>query len=90
MAARFADQKKACRALMALARPTPAIVPLATHDGMETAKLKQSRMNGCHSPRVESRQIKLRMFKPVSMAAADATIGIGLGLGQASGYRIDH
>jgi len=75
---------------MALARPTPAIVPFATHNGMETAKPKQSRMNGCHSPQVESRQTKLRMFKPVSMEAADETIGIGLCLGQASGYRIDH
>jgi len=87
-AARFAGQRKACRALMALARPTPAIVPLATHDGMETAKPKQSRMNGCHSSRVESRQTKLRMFQAVRVAMADETIGIGLCTGQASGYLI--
>jgi len=94
MAARFAGQRKACRALMALARPTPAIVPLATHDGMETAKPKQSRMNGCHSSRVESRQTKLRMFQAARVAMADVTIGIGIGIGlctgQASGYLIGH
>jgi hypothetical protein len=83
MAARFAGQRKACRALMAPARLTPAIVPLATHDSMETAKPKQSRMNGCHSSRVESRQTKLRMFQAVRVAMADETIGIGLCTGSA-------
>ena len=67
-----------------------AIVPIATHDGVETAKPKLSRMNGCHSSRVATRQTKLRMFQSVRVATADETIGIGLCTGQANGYLIDH